>query len=49
MNKQFFLLKHFADQNNITIVNGTKGGILSYFKREPIENIIGKEILAEKE
>ena len=49
MNKQFFLLKHFADQNNITIVNGTKGGILSYFKREPIENIIGQEILAEKE
>ena len=49
MNKQFFLLKHFADQNNITIVNGTKGGILSYFKREPIENIIGKIILAEKE
>ena len=49
MNKQFFLLKHFADQNNISIVNGTKGGILSYFKREPIENIIGKIILAEKE
>ena len=49
MNKQFFLLKHFADQNNITIVNGTEGGILSYFKREPIENIIGQEILAEKE
>ena len=49
MNKQFFLLKHFADQNNITIVNGTKGGILSYFKREPIENIIGQEILAGKE
>ena len=49
MNKQFFLLKHFADQNNITIVNGTKGGILSYFKREPIENIMGQEILAEKE
>ena len=47
MNKQFFLLKHFADQNNITIINGTKGGILSYFKREPIENIIGHEILAE--
>ena len=49
MNKQFFLLKHYADHNNIKIVNGTKGGILSYFKREPIENIIGQEILAEKE
>jgi len=48
MNKQFFLIKHFADQNNINIVNGTKGGILSYFKREPIENIIGQEILLEK-
>ena len=48
MNKQFFLIKHFADQNNISIVNGTKGGILSYFKREPIENIIGQEILLEK-
>ena len=48
MNKQFFLLKHFADQNNIKIVNGTQGGILSYFKREPIENIIGKEILVEE-
>ncbi len=49
MNKQFFLLKLFADQNNINIINGTQGGILSYFKREPIENIIGQEILAEKE
>ena len=48
MNKQFFLIKHFADQNNISIVNGTQGGILSYFKREPIENIIGQEILFEK-
>jgi len=48
MNKQFFLIKHFADQNNINIVNGTKGGILSYFKREPIENIVGQEILLEK-
>ena len=48
MNKQFFLIKHFADQNNINIVNGTKGGILSYFKREPIENIIGQKILLEK-
>ena len=48
MNKQFFLLKSYADQNNISIVNGTKGGILSYFKREPIENIIGQEILLEK-
>jgi len=48
MNKQFFLIKNFADQNNIKIVNGTQGGILSYFKREPIENIIGKEILVEK-
>ena len=48
MNKQFFLLKHFADQNNIKIVNGTQGGILSYFKREPIEKIIGQEILLEK-
>ena len=48
MNKQFFLIKLFADQNNISIVNGTKGGILSYFKREPIENIIGQEILIEK-
>ena len=49
MNKQFFLLKHYAEHNNIKIVNGTKGGILSYFKREPIENIIGQEILAGKE
>ena len=48
MNKQFFLIKHFADQNNISIVNGTQGGILSYFKREPIENIIGQEILIDK-
>jgi len=48
MNKQFFLIKDFADQNNISIVNGTKGGILSYFKREPIENIVGQEILLEK-
>ena len=48
MNKQFFLLKHYAEHNNIKIVNGTKGGILSYFKREPIENIIGPEILVEK-
>ena len=48
MNKQFFLIKHFADQNNISIVNGTQGGILSYFKREPIENIIGQKILLEK-
>ena len=48
MNKQFFLIRDFADQNNISIVNGTKGGILSYFKREPIENIIGQEILSEK-
>lgn len=48
MNKQFFLIRDFADQNNISIVNGTKGGILSYFKREPIENIIGQEILLEK-
>ncbi len=48
MNKQFFLIKLFADQNNINILNGTKGGILSYFKREPIENIIGQEILLEK-
>jgi hypothetical protein len=48
MNKQFFLIKHFTDQNNINIVNGTKGGILSYFKREPIENIVGQEILLEK-
>jgi len=48
MNKQFFLIKDFADQNNIRIVNGTKGGILSYFKREPIENIVGQEILLEK-
>ena len=48
MNKQFFLIKHFADQNNISIVNGTKGGILSYFKRKPIENIVGQEILLEK-
>ena len=48
MNKQLFLLKHFADENNIKIVNGTQGGILSYFIREPIENIIGQEILVEK-
>ena len=48
MNKQFFLIKHFADQNNISIVNGTQGGILSYFKREPIENIIGQKILIDK-
>ena len=48
MNKQFFLIKGFADQNNISIVNGTKGGILSYFKREPIENIVGQEILLGK-
>ena len=48
MNKQFFLIKHFADQNNINIINGTQGGILSYFKREPIENIIGQEILIDK-
>ena len=48
MNKQFFLIKLFADQNNINIINGTQGGILSYFKREPIENIIGQEILLEK-
>jgi len=48
MNKQFFLIRDFADQNNISIVNGTKGGILSYFKREPIENIVGQEILLEK-
>ena len=48
MNKQFFLIRDFADQNNISIVNGTQGGILSYFKREPIENIIGQEILLEK-
>jgi len=48
MNKQFFIIKKFADQNNIKIVNGTQGGILSYFKREPIENIIGQEILVEK-
>ena len=48
MNKQFFLLKSHADQNKIKIINGTKGGILSYFKREPIENIYGKEILFEK-
>jgi hypothetical protein len=48
MNKQFFLIKDFADQNNINIINGTQGGILSYFKREPIENIIGQEILLEK-
>ena len=48
LNKQFFLLKSYADQNNINIINGTQGGILSYFKREPIENIIGQEILLEK-
>ena len=48
MNKQFFLIKLFADQNNINIINGTQGGILSYFKREPIENIVGQEILLEK-
>ena len=48
MNKQFFLIKNYADQNNIKIVNGTQGGILSYFKREPIVNIIGQKILVEK-
>ena len=48
MNKQFFLLKSYADQNKIKIINGTQGGILSYFKREPIENIIGQEILIDK-
>ena len=48
LNKQFFLLKSYADQNKIKIINGTQGGILSYFKREPIENIIGQEILLEK-
>ena len=48
MNKQFFLIKDFADQNNISIVNGTKGGLLSYFKREPIEKIIGQNILINK-
>ena len=48
MNKQFFLIKGFADQNNINIINGTRGGILSYFKREPIEKIIGQKILLEK-
>ncbi len=48
MNKQFFLIKHFAEQNNISIINGTRGGILSYFKREPIENIIGQNILINK-
>jgi len=48
LNKQFFLIKLFAEQNNINITNGTQGGILSYFKREPIENIIGQEILLEK-
>jgi hypothetical protein len=48
MNKQFFLIKGFADQNNISIINGTKGGLLSYFKREPIENIIGQNILINK-
>jgi hypothetical protein len=48
MNKQFFLIKGFADQNNISIVNGTKGGLLSYFKREPIEKIIGQNILINK-
>ena len=36
------------NQNKIKIINGTQGGILSYFKREPIENIIGQEILLEK-
>ena len=48
MNKQFFLIKLFADQNNINIINGTQGGLLSYFKREPIENIIGQNILINK-
>ena len=48
LNKQFFLLKSYADQNKIKIINGTQGGILSYFKREPIENIFGKEILFKK-
>ena len=48
MNKQFFILKQFADLNDISIINGTLGGILSYFKREPIENIIGREILLDK-
>ena len=48
LNKQFFLLKSYADQNKIKIINGTQGGILSYFKREPIENIIGQEILIDK-
>jgi len=48
MNKQFFLIKQFADQNGISIINGTQGGILSYFKRQPIEIIIGHEILLEK-
>jgi len=48
MNKQFFLLKGYADQNKIKIINGTQGGILSYFKREPIENIVGQEIFLEK-
>ena len=48
MNKQFFLIKHLADKNGISIINGTRGGILSYFKREPIENIIGQNILTNK-
>ena len=48
LNKQFFLLKSYADQNKIKIINGTQGGMLSYFKREPIENIIGQEILIDK-
>ena len=47
MNKQFFLIKRFADRKGINIINGTQGGILSYFKRVPIENIIGQEILIE--
>ena len=48
MNKQFFMLKNYAEENKISIINGTQGGILSYFNREPIENIIGKNILINK-
>jgi len=48
MNKQFLLIKHYADQHNISIINGTHGGILSYFQRNPIENLLGKDILLEK-
>ena len=48
MNKQFFLLKHFAEQNNISVINGTKGGILSYFERKPIEDVLGQSILMDK-